>query len=383
MPFPPELVLVVACCRWPPSSARDAAVRDAAAARIDWELFPRVVARHRVEGLVHDGLRRAGVQAAPAVADRLAATASGIVRENLRFAAASGRLTKVLDAASVPHLFVKGVTLNMLAYGSLGLKRAWDIDLAVDIADYEPACTALERAGFRPVSPGPDATPEQRRAWVARRKHSEWTDPTGVAVELHASLTDNPLMAPGLAIGVGAREVAVAPGLALPTLPPDPLFAYLCVHGATHAWSRLKWIADVAAMIAGADDAEVERLHRAAAALGAGRSSGQALLLIARVFDRPLPPALDRELRRDPLLRALVRAALGSMTRGGPATELDRLVLGTVPIHVSHFFLARGWRYKWSEAARKLGGGGSVAANLSAWLARRANASKKVTSSAP
>ena len=71
------------------------------------------------------------------------------------------------------------------------------------------------------------------------------------------------------------------------------------------------------------------------------------------------------------------------MTRGGPATELDRLVLGTVPIHLSHFFLARGLRYKWSEAARKLGGGESVGANLSAWLARRANASKKVTSSAP
>ena len=58
MPFPPELLLVTACCRWPPSPEREAAVRDAAAARIDWELFPRVVARHRVEGLVHDGLRR-------------------------------------------------------------------------------------------------------------------------------------------------------------------------------------------------------------------------------------------------------------------------------------------------------------------------------------
>ena len=351
---------------------------------IEWDLFARVVARHRVEGLVHDGLRRAGVAPPPAVADRLAAAAGAIVRENLRFAAASARLTRALTQAGVPHLFVKGVTLNMLAYGTLGLKRAWDIDLAVDPAAYDAAWIAMEAAGFRPVSPAGATTAEQRHAALARNKHSEWTDaapdgPRGIAVELHGSLTDNPLMLPDLRIGAATQAVAVAPGLALPTLPPDALFAYLCVHGATHAWSRLKWIADVAALLGPAAPAEVERLHRAAAAQGAGRSSGQALLLIERLFGRELPLALARELRRDPVVRALVRTALGSMTRGGPATELDALVLGTVPIHLSHFFLGAGWRYKWSEAARKLGAGDGTGAlaNLSAWLARRTGAAAR------
>ena len=109
MRFAPELDLVVACCRWPPSPGRDIAVRAATVAAIDWNLFARVVARHRVHGLVHDGLRRAGVSSPPAVADALAASAAGIVRENLRFAAASARLTRALAAARKAGLQVGAV----------------------------------------------------------------------------------------------------------------------------------------------------------------------------------------------------------------------------------------------------------------------------------
>lgn len=64
------------------------------------------------------------------------------------------------------------------------------------------------------------------------------------------------------------------------------------------------------------------------------------------------------------------------MTRGGADVELDRLVLGTVPIHASHFLLQRGWRYK---RARKFGGGEGALPTLRAWLARRATGARKMT----
>lgn len=366
--MPAELRLVVACCRWPPAGDRDACVRDAAAEVADWELFARVVTRHRVEGLVHDGLRRAGVTLDLAVGSELAAAASAIARENLRHAAACVRLGQALDAAGVPHLFVKGATLGMLAYGSLAHKRAWDIDLAVEPARYREACGVLGAAGYRPRSGDADLG--------ERAKHSEWFSGGGTPVELHASLTDNPLILPGLSARSPRQEVAVAGALSLPTLATDELYAYLCVHGAAHAWSRLKWIADLAALIAPADETEIVRLHDASQALGAGRSSGQALLLITKLFDRALPPALEETLRRDPVTRALVRTARASMMRGGLDVELDAQVLGTVPIHASHFFLQRGWRYKWVEARRKLGGGGAggPVAQVAAWLSRRSKA---------
>ena len=48
-----------------------------------------------------------------------------------------------------------------------------------------------------------------------------------------------------------------------------------------------------------------------------------------------------------------VRIALGAMAGRTGEIELDDTVLGTVPIHLSHFLLAPGWRYKAAEVRRK------------------------------
>lgn len=191
------------------------------------------------------------------------------------------------------------------------------------------------------------------RAWTHFRKHTGWFK-GGVAVELHASLVDNPLLLPSLSVHSPLQDVEVAPGRTLPTLEPGALYAYLTVHGAAHAWSRLKWIADLNALLGDTNVAGVARLHRDAVALGAGRCSAHALLLCARLFGRDLDPALLADLRGDRIARLLAGNALASMMRGGAAVELDAKVLGTLPIHLSHFWLARGWRYKAAEASRKL-----------------------------
>lgn len=382
MQLPPELELVVACCRWPRSAQRNAAIRRAAEPPIAWTHLRDVAARHRVEGLVHDGLKLAGVAVPQAIEDELSREAAGIARQNLVFAAASVRLQTEFATAKIGFLFVKGVTLNILAYGSLGLKRGWDIDVAVDPTAYEHACRVIQEGGYRCVSPGPDCSQEQLRAWVARHKHTIWRNRNLVHVELHSSLVDNPLLLSEVSVKSPRQEVRVASGMELSTLNSDALFSYLCVHGASHAWSRLKWIADVAALLKDAGPAEIERIYAVSQGLGAGRASGQALLLCARLFGLDLGVSLQPALRRDLVTRMLVRLALGSMVRGGAGAELDAQTFGTVPIHLSHFFLLGGWLYKGAELRRKLmpsqsAGGGlsrmiSALAAVPVWLLQRA-----------
>ena len=83
------------------------------------------------------------------------------------------------------------------------------------------------------------------------------------------------------------------PGLqGLRTLGEEDLFAYLCMHGALHWWNRLKWLADVNALLASTPEDGVERLVRAAEARGAGRAAAQALLLCQRLL-ADAPPRLD------------------------------------------------------------------------------------------
>jgi hypothetical protein len=349
--FAPEFALAAACCRWPPSPERAAAVRDGAAAVDDWDGLLRAGRRHRVEGLVHDGLRRAGVMPPPPVASALAAAAAAIAHDNLRFAAEAARLDRMLRAAGVDFLFLKGVTLNLLAYGTLALKRAIDIDMVVDPARYEAAVAAIEAGGYRCIQPREGASRAEILAWVKRAKHSIWTN-GAVVVELHTAFVDSARMLGTVGIGSPRQKVTVPGGIVLETLARDELFAYLAVHGATHAWSRLKWLADLAAF-AGREPEALEALYRRSIDLGAGRSGAQALLLAHDLLALPLPASLLAELRGDRAVRYLARVAVDAMVGAGDR-ELDELMLGTAAIHLSHLRLKKGLGFKLYEIRRKL-----------------------------
>jgi hypothetical protein len=356
MPFQREFELLCLCCRWPRTPALEAEVSMAAGGGepLDWELFLAMAARHRVEPLVHDALRRAGVAPPAPVAERLATAAAGVARRNLAQAAEALRLSERLQRAGLAHLFVKGVTLNLLAYGTLALKHSSDIDLLVEPEGYAETCGILIGDGYRCTHPGVQDV-ATILAYAAAEKDSVWrSDPRGITLEVHQRLTANPMLAPALGARSPSQEVTIAPGVTLRTLATDELFAYLCVHGALTAWSRLKWLADLAAFVSGEDEAGIERLYRRAAALAPRRAVAQALLLAHRLLALPLSPALETELRSDRVNRYLERAALATMTGGGAVRELSDQPFGPARLNLSVMMLQPGWRYKAVELGRKL-----------------------------
>jgi len=352
--LPREFELVAACCRWPPSPARDGAVL-AAAARADWTLVARIAERHRIEGLVWNALRLAGVSIPADVAERLQSAADRIARQNLVLTAESLRLSASLDVAGIRHMFVKGVSLGVLAYGSIGPKMGWDIDLLVPLDQVEPAAEALEAAGYRLLLPRGPKGRERLGLWHRHWKESVWITPRGrLTVELHSRLSDNPMLAPGIGPDSPTQQVEVAKGRFLTTLRTEELFAYLGVHGASSAWFRLKWIADVGALLGGCSPDEIERLYRRSQELKAGRAAAQALLLCERVLATPVPPALVAELRSDPVNRWLLAIALRKLAGRTLTAELDEKLLGTGTIHLMQFALLPGLRFKYAELRRQL-----------------------------
>lgn len=347
----PEFALAAACCRWPPSAERDAAVARAAT-RIDWPLFAAVVDRHRVAALVWAALRRSGVTMPPDIRDRLSTAAAAVAAQNLELAAASIRLKRAFDGAGVPILFVKGISLGELAYHDISLKAGWDIDILVPPERVADAAVILEEAGFGLISPAPPLGRERLLLWHGFWKESTWRDGGGVHVELHSRLADNRALIPRIDWRSPRQDVAVM-GHLLPTLRTEELFAYLCVHGASSSWFRLKWIADLAGFLSPYDDREIERLYRASQQLGAGRAAAQALLLAAHLFETKVSAKLARELRSDAVTRWLVSGALKIMAGRTVATELHEVRFGTAPIHFMQLGLLPGWKYKLSEMARQ------------------------------
>jgi hypothetical protein len=318
-PWPAEFPLVAACSRWPPSADRDAAIRAAAPHETNWPRLQRIAARQRVEGLVQAGLTAANIASPPA----LRARAMEVAARSLAQAVETARLQALLRADGIACLALKGAAVEKLAYGRLGLKDAWDIDLLVEPAAAPAALRRLDEAGYALVEPSGLRT-GQIRVWVALAKECELANrESGMRVELHWGLADGPVLLAGLSVTSPSQTVAIAPGLALVTLAPEETFAHLCVHGALHGWSRLKWLADLAGILSHEGVDGVERLYRRSLELGAGLCSAQALLLCGRLLAMDLPDALEAELRSRPLAGWLESVALTTMTGAGAERELE------------------------------------------------------------
>ena len=146
-----------------------------------------------------------------------------------------------------------------------------------------------------------------------------------------------------------SRVVSLNGTVGLRTLGEEDLFSYLCMHGALHCWSRLKWLADINALLTTAPERGVERLVGAAEARGTGRAAAQALLLCRRLLATPLPDRLMATLAKSATVRWLEATALNAMTTGLGEREPREERFGTTRGSLSTFLLGRSWRYRLSE----------------------------------
>ena len=317
----------------------------------EWNQFLALSRRHRVQGLVWHELKDFASAIPGEVAGALAKDAASVAEHNLRAAQLSRALRTCFSAAAIPLLFVKGLTLSKLAYGDAFLKMGWDIDILIPPEAVNEAAKALEAIGFRLVVPPPNGRQNLVSKWHRRRKESVWRSPDGLHVELHTRLADNPALIPSVGIRSGWQRVEVAPGIELPTLTFDDLFAYLCVHGASSAWFRLKWIADLSALLASQTHGRLEPLLEHSQRLGAGRAADQALLLASRLFGIGAEDDLIQRLQRSRGSRWLADTAFDQLLDEREPTEVP---LGTIPIHLTQLFLRREMGYKLRESTRQL-----------------------------
>jgi hypothetical protein len=338
----PEFLLAAACCRWPPSGQRLAAISTTAKDIRDWDSFLRVVKRQRVTVAVCEALRLAGVEPPAAVAGELTSLAQRYIHRSLQLAAETVRLQNLLAAADIPVIVLKGAAVEQLAYGSLCSKQTRDIDLLVLPECAETAMWLIEDDGYALALPAKQLSQRQCRALVRFGREVELVDPRkGLRLELQWRAADNALLLKGLNARARTQDVVLSEGFTVRTLAPDDLFAYLCVHGAHHFWSRLKWLADVNALLA-SSHADIERLYRHAHKIGAGLCAGQALLLCHRLLGLNLPASIIRELQTNKRCEKLAAIAIAEMTATHTATEKDPGIAGVVRAAGRQFLLGQG-----------------------------------------
>jgi hypothetical protein len=315
------------------------------AGAIDPDLLARVARRHQVSALVAARL----TEESQTVPEQLRRHAEAARRRALRQMALSLDLVAVLERAGIRPVVLKGVALSQRAFGSPLLRGAVDIDLLVRPQDVGAAWQALARAGLQQINPPAPLEGTRLALFCRAAKDSLHRHPGGGPVlELHWRLADEmaePLMPPDAAL----TTIALAPGKSVRMLDDPTLFLYLCTHGAAHGWARLKWLADVAALLhRSPDGGRTLWLH--AAGHGGALPAESAVILAQELFRLAPPPGFRAP--RGVRIAVLLWLARRILRAGEGARELETTPWRGWAEMLAKMLVAAGWRERLSVVRR-------------------------------
>ena len=146
------------------------------------------------------------------------------------------RVVRALEAGGLHPVVLKGAPLSQLLYGDPFVRHSADLDLLLPPTEIDRAEQLLLADGW------------VRQGWAAdERTLRSRVSGLDVILELHQSLTDDPLIA-HIALPTVERARMVVEGVDLPVLPLDVLPAYLAAHLAKHTSAPALWLIDLATL---------------------------------------------------------------------------------------------------------------------------------------
>ena len=349
--YAPEFRLLLACARKTLRPVDAERIAGLCQGPLDWPLFLRLVARHRVAPLVGQSLKGTGY---PSVPERVQRDLRQGVEKNtlkaLKQAAELVRLVRRFESAGIRVFPLKGPVLAMQAYEALNLRHAGDLDLLVDPASVWDADRSLKDAGYVRTTPEYPLSPGQAAAFMKIRKDFSYAHPeSGVRVELHWRWSQNAHLLPLSLDELWAKRDFVKLGSdRVAAMPRQELLLYLCAHGSNTGWFRLKWLCDIAESTGDNSRIEMSELIACAEELGVSRMLVQGLVLSHQLLDAPLPAPLSAGATRDRVVRSLVQSANHSLAQDERYWSTDNTPVSWMPAQLRYRLKLRGsLRYKW------------------------------------
>jgi hypothetical protein len=215
----------------------------------------------------------------------------------LSLEAALFRLLNRFAASGIEVLLTKGPVLAARCYGDPGGRQYADLDLIVRGRDIQCSTEAMIALGYHPKVP--------LQAIQAKKVPGEYVfrrRDTRLLIELHTEHTfryhPRPLPVEKL---FERRAYVRCDGHDVPAPSVEDELILISIHAAKHFWTRLMWIADVAALVT-RQNVDWNRLTVAAREVGAERMLRLALQLAGMVFRLRLPAQVVSHVHSDATL---------------------------------------------------------------------------------
>lgn len=315
---------LLAACSWiaPPALEQDQAEKIAALCRggIDWESFLRLVVRHEVQALVYETLRlRANFNVPDNIIAALKDSKVQISVKSLHHAAEMLGMVAKFAELGVNLLPLKGEMLSLQLYGDPGMRNSCDIDVLVDPDCLDRACQLLEAEGYTCSLLGNQLTSKQRAYLKTNFHHLEYGHATkNICLELHWRFGS--LWLPDQMMGVWSRSRQIEwMGRKLYSLDDDTQLLFLCDHGARHGFYSLKWLSDIARILASDRPQGWDTLLKLADSLDLRRTLAHSALLVHWVYGIQLPRELQHLISSDRNAVSISRTVFDLLCQNGAA----------------------------------------------------------------
>ncbi len=329
-PLGPELQLLLGAARTTLDAEQADGLRELCRSPLDWSELLETAHRQGVLPLLYRNLAAICPEAVPpSILDRLRGRFRESAANSLLLVGELVRILDLLEARHIPAIPYKGPLLALRAYRHVTLRPFGDLDILIRRHDVLRAKEILCVSGYRPELVLSRA---EEGAHLARQCEYNFSGDGGrVWVELHWEVVPRLFSSP---IDQGklweCAEWTSLQGRPVQTLSAEHALLVVCVHGAKHLWTRLKWICDVAELIDASPDLRWGALLAEARARGGERMLLLGLALANALLATALPPGVLGRIGADRTVAALARLVqewlFGEDENGAPPPQsLGRL----------------------------------------------------------
>jgi len=302
-----EMRLLLCCARTRTNPEMSQRIREAARKEIDWFQFIRLAVRHDTLSLIYSNLHRVCPDIVPGgVLEPLRARHEAEALDGRLLAKELVDILGFLDSHGIQAVPFKGPALAVRLYGDLSLRGFGDLDIMVCERDVVRARRLLIDRGYAPASVD---TGELQQLLHERHELLLYRADGKVRLDLHWRFTNRAACLAGdperflknfETISVVGKEVR--------SLRLETYLLILSMHAAKHRWVQLKFICDIAEILA-VPDLDWRCVLEEADDLGLKRALGTGLLLAQGLLGTPLPPKLAQNLKFDRTVKALTAQA--------------------------------------------------------------------------
>jgi hypothetical protein len=317
---PASADLLLATARPVLSSEDRARLRAALGHIVDWTALIQTALDHGTAGLLCHHMLTVGRDLLP---DEIIHSAEAYVEfrrsDHERALRDLGAVLDVLNLAGVPALPYKGPILATLAYAEPALRGCRDLDVLIHPANLAAAMTALGSLGYRSLQTG--LSPRRMRAFYAYNGQDALIAEDRMPVEPHWRLNPRTLHAePGLKGLFDRAGIVALDGRDIPVPSREDMLLICGLHGSKEQWSRLIWIADMAALLSGGAALDWTAILARSKECGVHRMLLIGIALAAAVLGAPMPRDVARALAVDKVAGRLAAIAAARLFAGGGET---------------------------------------------------------------